>query len=195
MTRCEQQIEFLMEIDKLKSVERQTLLVDCSRRENSAEHSWHLALMAQVLAEHAAEPVDVSHATQMALAHDLVEIDAGDTYVYDAVGNQDKAERELRAAVRIFSLLPTEQAAKLRALWDEFEAVATPESRFANALDRLQPLLNNWRSGGAGWRGRNIRRTQVLQRMEPVRLGLPALWPLVIRILDEAAAAGWLREE
>ena len=193
--RLDRQIAFLLEIDKLKSVVRRTMLTDRSRCETSAEHSWHLAVMAQVLAEYAQGPVDLGRVLRMTLAHDLVEIDAGDTYVYDAEGNLDKRERELRAAERIFALLPAEQGGELRALWDEFEACSTPDAQFSNALDCLQPILNNWRTQGSTWRGYGVRRQQVLRRMRPVQLYLPAIWPFVLSIIDDATAAGWLLGE
>ena len=190
MNRTEQQLAFLVEVDRLKGVLRQTLLCDASRRENSAEHSWHLALMAVVLAEHSAEPVDVSRVIRMLLVHDIVEIDAGDTFAYDAGANTDRAEREQRAAERIFGLLPPEQAHEVRALWEEFEAQATAESRAANALDRLQPLLLNHQTNGGSWRSHGVRRAQVLRRMEPIRTALPTLWPTVEHIVTHNCSLG-----
>jgi putative hydrolase of HD superfamily len=192
--RIARQLRFVVEIDRLKTVLRQTLLTDASRRENSAEHSWHLALMAALLAEHAGEPVDAARTMKMVLVHDVVEIDAGDAFCYDAAANVGKEERERCAAERIFGLLPAEQAEELRALWDEFEEGATPEARFAVALDRLQPLLQNIHSGGGSWRAHGISREQVLRRMDPIREGAPALWPEVLDIVERAVAAGHLRE-
>ena len=190
MNRTEQQLAFLVEVDRLKGVLRQTLLCDASRRENSAEHSWHLALMAVVLAEHSAEPVDVSRVIRMLLVHDIVEIDAGDTFAYDAGANTDRAEREQRAADRIFGVLPREQAHELRDLWEEFEAQQTAESRAANALDRLQPLLLNHRTNGGSWRSHGVRKAQVLRRMEPIRSALPSLWPTVEDIVAHNCSLG-----
>lgn len=190
--RAERQLRFILEIDALKRVLRQTLLTDGSRRENSAEHSWHLALMAPLLAEYAATPVDLLRVIKMLLVHDVVEIDAGDAFAYDAGANEGKEERERRAARRIFGLLPDEQGAELLALWEEFEAAATPEARYAIALDRLQPLLHNSRTQGGTWRIHGVRRDQVLRRMQPIREATPALWPLVERVLDEVEAAGYL---
>lgn len=190
--RLARQLRFVVEIDRLKTVLRQTLLTDASRRENSAEHSWHLALMAALLAEHAGEPVDVTRTMKMVLVHDVVEIDAGDAFCYDATANVGKEEREKLAAERIFGLLPVEQAEELRALWEEFEAGTTPEARFAVALDRLQPLLQNIHSGGGSWRAHGIARAQVLRRMDPIREGAPALWPQVLDIVDRAVADGHL---
>lgn len=190
--RIARQLHFVVEIDRLKAVLRQTRLTDGSRRENSAEHSWHLAVMALLLAEHAAEPVNLPRVLGMVLVHDLVEIDAGDTFCYDAGANLDKAERERCAADRLFGLLPPDQAEELRGLWEEFEQGASAEARFANALDRLQPLLHNARNGGGTWRENAVSRERVLARMEPIRRDMPALWPAVLRVLDEVQAAGGL---
>ncbi|MFM8528550.1 MAG: HD domain-containing protein [Ilumatobacteraceae bacterium] len=145
--RLQQQLDFLMEIDRLKSVDRQTLITDRSRRENTAEHSWHLAMFAFVLAEHANDYIDLLHVLQLCLVHDIVEIDAGDTFAYDTIAYSDKDEREQRAADRLFGLLPADQHARLRALWEEYEAMETPESRFANAGDRMQPAMRKHMGG------------------------------------------------
>ena len=149
--RLAQQLRFVAEADRLKAVLRQTRLMDASRRENSAEHSWHLALMAVVLAEYAPETTDLARVLEMLVLHDVIEIEAGDTFAYDAAANLDKAAREQAAATRTFGLLPQDLNARLRALWEEFEGGATNEARFANALDRLQPLLGNFYSGGGTW--------------------------------------------
>ncbi|MBW3629100.1 MAG: HD domain-containing protein [Gemmatimonadetes bacterium] len=190
--RLEQQLAFIIEIDKLKRVLRQTLLADESRQENSAEHSWHLALMAGLLAEYAPAGTDVGRAVRMVLVHDLVEIDAGDAFCYDPVAVQGKAEREEACADRLFGILPEDQSAELRELWDEFEAGTTPEARFANALDRLQPLLQNLNTRGGTWRMHGVPREQVLKRMQPIREAMPELWPAVERALERAAGEGWL---
>jgi putative hydrolase of HD superfamily len=194
-SRAERQLAFLVDADRLKAVLRQTLLCDGSRRENSAEHSWHLALMATVLAEHADGPVDVPRVIRILLVHDLVEIDAGDTFAYDTTANADRETRERLAADRIFGLLPVEQGRELRELWDEFETRATPEARFAVALDRLQPLLNNHYSRGGSWRTHGITRNQVFHRMEPIRDTLPGLWPMVEAIVGENCSLGHIRED
>jgi putative hydrolase of HD superfamily len=193
--RIASQLAFVIEIDRLKGVLRQTSLCDGSRRENSAEHSWHLATMATVLGEHAGADVDVSHVIRMLLVHDLVEIDAGDTFAYDASANVGREAREREAAERLFGLLPGDQAAELRALWEEFEAQATPAARFAAALDRLQPLLNNHRGNGGSWREHAVTRTQVLTRMRPIESALPAFWPSVMAIVDENCACGHIRDD
>ncbi len=183
--RIEQQLAFLVEADKLKSVLRRTLLTDGSRQENTAEHSWHLVLTAMVLEEHAAEPVDLSKVLRILIVHDLVEIDAGDTFAFDAAGNMTKAEREKRCADRLFGLLPAELGAELRVLWEQFEEHATPEARFAHAVDRVQPFLQNRETRGGTWRIYKLTREQVLARMDPIRTVLPPLWPLVMRSIDE----------
>jgi putative hydrolases of HD superfamily len=193
--RLARQLAFVVELDRLKSTLRRTSLVDGSRRENSAEHSWHLATMALLLAEHAREPVDVQRVLAMLLVHDVVEIDAGDTFCYDVGANLDRAEREQRAAERLFGLLPPEQGAALRALWDEFEAQCSADARFAVALDRMQPLLLNFHSGGGSWLRHRVGRAQVLARMEPIRGALPGAWPLVERLIAEACAAGWITND
>lgn len=184
------QIQFICELDKLKHVLRQTTLVDGSRRENSAEHSWHIATMAIILADHAEEPFDLGHALKLLLLHDVVEIDAGDTFCYDPAGNADKETREQLAAERLFGMLPAAQGAELRALWEEFEAAATPEARFAHAMDRLEPLLQNHANGGGTWRQHRITRSQVLARMAPIRTAAPRLWPTVLGLIDEACHVG-----
>jgi len=191
--RLSQQIQFLIEIDKLKGILRQTRLTDDSRQENSAEHSWHLALMAIILAEYAPPHVDLGRAITMVLLHDLVEIDAGDTFCYDVQGNQDKAVREEKAATRIFGMLPEDQGQSLREIWDEFEAVTTPTARFAVALDRLQPLLQNQQNQGGTWQLHGITERQVMQRMEPVQEGTPQLWELVEQIVADCLKAGYLQ--
>jgi 5'-deoxynucleotidase YfbR-like HD superfamily hydrolase len=191
--RLAQQMAFLIEADKLKQVIRRTPLVDSSRRENSAEHSWHLVVAAIVLREHAAEQIDLLRVLEMLAVHDLVEIDAGDTFAYDAQDLVTKAERELAAADRVFALLPSDQASRLRLLWEEFEARETPDARFANAMDRLQPLLQNACSQGGSWRDHTIERGQVLHRMAPIQAALPAAWPLVMRIVDDFCASGLLK--
>jgi putative hydrolase of HD superfamily len=184
-SRIQQQLSFLVEADKLKSVLRRTLLTDGSRRENTAEHSWHLALAAIVLEEYAAAPVNMAKVLRMLAVHDVVEIDAGDTFAYDKAGNATKEERELRAAERIFGLLPEELGAGLRALWQEFEENATPESRFANAVDRIQPLLQNKETSGGTWRIYNLSREEIMKRMDPIRTAMPRLWPMVVGAVDE----------
>jgi putative hydrolases of HD superfamily len=182
--RLEQQISFLVEADKLKNILRRTLLTDASRRENSAEHSWHLALAAMVLEEYSPAPVDLPRVLRMLIVHDMVEIDAGDTFAYDKAGNATKKDRERRGADRIFGLLPEEMEKDLRGLWEEFEAHVTPDACFANAVDRIQPFLQNSETDGGTWRIYKLSRQEVLARMDPVRTALPAVWPKVLATID-----------
>ena len=191
--RFKQQIEFILEVDKLKHVLRQTILMDKSRRENSAEHSWHIALTVMVLSEYARDTdIDLFQVMKILLVHDLIEIDAGDTYCYDDQGRKDQAQREKKAADRIFNLLPADQATTLRELWDEFEERITPESRFANALDRLQPFLHNYFTEGQIWQENNIKSAQVKSRMRPVDDGAPILWNYVSSLIDDGVKKGFL---
>ena len=188
--RLSRQMAFLVEADRLKNVLRRTPLTDDSRPENSAEHSWHLALAAMTLAEWAPPGTNLQRVLELAVVHDLVEIDAGDTFAYDVDANVGKAAREQAAADRIFGLLPAEQGERVRALWDEFEAQATAESRYANALDRLQALLQNMQAGGGSWAAYGITRTQVYARMNPVQTALPAVWPFVASVIERFCASG-----
>jgi putative hydrolase of HD superfamily len=191
--RFNSQIEFILEIDKLKKILRRTPLLDRSRQENSAEHSWHVALMVLILSEYAeVGNLDLLQVIKLLLAHDLVEIDAGDTYCYDEIGGQDQKAREMKAADRIFGILPSDQAVSFRSLWDEFEARETPESQFANALDRLQPLLHNYVTRGHSWKKHGIHKKQVLARMQPVDDGSHHLWDYVARLIDDAVEKGYL---
>ena len=191
--RFKKLVEFILEVDKLKNILRQTPLVDGSRRENSAEHSWHIALMVPLLSEYANDKnVDFFRVMQMLLVHDLVEIDAGDTYCYDAQGYRDKRQREEKAANRIFAILPADLARSLRALWDEFEERKSPESRFANTLDRLQPLLHNYFTRGQSWRQHGVKSTQVLLRLEPVKEGSRRLWHYACEMIEDAVRRGYL---
>ncbi|MBD2526508.1 HD domain-containing protein [Nostoc sp. FACHB-133] len=195
INRLTEQIQFIIEIDRLKHIMRQTLLMDGSRRENSAEHSWHLAVMAIALVDYAPDGVDIFHAIKMLLIHDLVEIDAGDTFCYDVQGNDSKAVREAQAALRLFGLLPADQGSELRSLWDEFEAGETPTAKFAAALDRIQPLLHNQQTQGGTWRIYGISRNQVMKRVAPVETGAPELWPFVLQLIDDCVTAGYLKDD
>ncbi len=187
------QISFILEADKLKTVTRNTLLTDESRFENAAEHSWHVALAAVVLFAGApAKGMDLSRIVNMLLVHDLVEIDAGDLLCYNTDQVPAQKEKERAAAERIFSLLDDGQADMLRQLWQEFEAVETPEARFANAVDRLQPLLQALRTKGKTWRRHRIRKDQVIERMQPIRAALPHLWGYVLEMISDATEKGYL---
>jgi putative hydrolases of HD superfamily len=185
-------VRFVVELDRLKQVLRRTVVTDGTRRENSAEHSWHLAMMALVLSDTADKPVDPLRVAQLVLVHDIVEIDAGDTFACDTKGRAAKAERERAAAERIFGLLPDGQAEELRAHWEEFEHGGSPEARFARALDRLQPLLLNYASAGQAWREHGIEAEQVRGVNAVIGEGSPELWALAQRIIDDAVARGWL---
>ena len=194
-SRFKKQIEFILEVDKLKQVLRQTILMDRSRRENSAEHSWHIALLVPVLAEYSqASEIDLFQVMKILVVHDLIEIDAGDTYCYDDKGRENQTQREEIAADRIFGLLPADQAAEFRALWDEFEKRDTPESKFANALDRVQPFLHNYFTDGLTWQENNINSRQVHERMRPVKDGAPDLWDYVNNLIEDAVKKGILAE-
>jgi putative hydrolase of HD superfamily len=191
--RLARQIRFVIEIDRLKRVLRRSYLLDQSRRENDAEHSWHLAVMTILLQEYAVTPVDLLRALKMVLVHDIVEIDAGDAALYDEAGNADKAERELAAADRLFSLLPPDQAEEIRDLWEEFEARTTPEARFARALDRVQPLLHNYHTGGRTWRELGVTAEQVpAKNREVVFDGCSALGEYVVNLIADGVAKGYL---
>jgi putative hydrolase of HD superfamily len=190
--RLDQQIRFILELDKLKSIYRRTILIDGSRNENSAEHSWHIALMAPLLAEHADSTIDVLKTMKMLLVHDIVEIDAGDTYCYDTAGNVDKAAREQCAADRIFGLLPEDQRAEFRALWEEFEQAQSPEATFANALDRLQPLLNNYHTDGESWRKHNVTSAQVQKRAATIAESSRSLGSFAADLLKAAVEKRYL---
>ena len=192
-SRFEQQMRFLVEIDQMKNVLRQTLLADGSRRESDAEHSWHLAMYAMLLSEYAPEPVDISRVVRMVLVHDLIEIYAGDTFCYDKEGNRDKAAREAAAADRLYALLPADQAGEYRALWEEFDRMDTPDSRFAAALDRIQPIINNYLTKGHTWKLGHVTSAQVYERMAQVKSGLPEAWKVVEWIINTSIEKGFLQ--
>jgi putative hydrolase of HD superfamily len=192
--RLRRQVSFITEVDKLKEVFRQTLVTQSRRAENSAEHSWHFALMVVVLAEHSNhQPLDLLRILKMVLIHDLVEIDAGDTFAYDTKNMADQHAREARAAARIFGLLPPDQAAEFRALWDEFEAQRTPEARFALACDRFHPMLLNCLTEGNAWQRHGVTHDRVLARNAAVAAGSHAIWEYAVRMIDDAVAKGHLR--
>ena len=190
--RLSTQLNFILEVEQLKQVFRQTLLLGDRRPENDAEHSWHLSLMAVLLVEHASDEVDLLKVLKMLLIHDVVEIDAGDTFAYDVEGNQDKEEREQKAADRLFAILPENQANNMRALWDEFEERQSAEARYAAALDRLQPLMLNFHTEGAAWLKHGVSKAQVIERNKHIAEGAPALWAYASELIDEAVARGYL---
>ncbi len=189
----QQRLAFIHEIDKVKQVFRQTYLLDGQRFENDAEHSWHLAVMAITLQDYAPPGCDITRVVRMVLLHDLVEIDAGDTYLYDTVAMADKPAREQAAADRIFGILPSEVRDEFRALWDEFEARKTPEARFAGALDRLQPLMHNYLTEGRAWREHGITADQVLAKSRTVAEGSFILGAHAAALIEDAVARGYLK--
>ncbi len=192
--RLQRQLAFIVEIDKAKSILRNSLVIEAGRRENDAEHAWHLGVMARLLAEYAREEIDVYRVIEILLVHDLVEIDAGDTFIYDIAARERQAEKERAAADRIFGLLPPDQAAALREAWEEFEARQTPEARFAFTLDRLQPLLLNFHTQGHAWRKHGVRRAQVMAVNATIADGAPELWEYARELIDEAVQRGYLAE-
>ncbi|MBR3752768.1 MAG: HD domain-containing protein [Ruminiclostridium sp.] len=190
MDRLQQQMEFILEIDKEKNIFRQTHLSGQGRRENDAEHAWHMAIMAYLLREHANEEVDILKVILMCLIHDVVEIDAGDAYAYDTAALATQKEREDRAKERIYSLLPPDQKAELTALFDEFEAYETPEAKFAHAMDNFQPLLLNHSNNGGDWKEHQVTAEQVYGRQRKTRLGSEKLYQVTDRLLRENIEKG-----
>ena len=191
--RLKKQLDFMLELDKMKNIYRQTYVLHEDRKENDAEHSWHLAILAFMLEEYAAEPIDTLKVIKMVLLHDVVEIDAGDTYLYDEEGYKSKAEREEEAAQRIFGLLPGDQRDEYYALWREFEDDITYESRFASILDRMQPLLLNYTKGGIAWKEHGVHKEQVLSRNRPYFDASHELAEVIESVIEDAAAKGWLK--
>jgi len=194
LDRTKQQIAFIERLDQLKLVLRQNLIMDESRRENSAEHSWHIATMAMVLADHAPSSLDQLRVLKMLLLHDVIEIDAGDTFCFDIEGNKDKEERERLAADKIFGLLPPDLDKEFKTLWIEFEQGNTPESKFANSLDRFQVLLQNINTRGGTWRIHGIEKERVVKRMLPIKDGAPSLWPVVESYIEDACSKGQIKK-
>lgn len=190
--RLGRQLAFLIEVDRLKTVLRASTLAAARRRENDAEHSWHLALMVPVLAEYADEPIDVGHTIRLVVVHDLIEIYAGDTPLYDDQLRTSQEARELAAADRLFGLLPADQAAEFRALWDEFEARQTPEARFAKAIDRLEPNLLNWMAGGGTWRTPGVTADTVRTRTAHIGEASRTLGDAMATLIDNATRNGWI---
>ncbi len=190
MERLQQQMKFILEVDKVKQIIRQTYLADGSRKENDAEHSWHLALMAVLLKEYANEEVDLAKVIPMVLLHDLVEIDAGDTYAYDQAGLATQRARETKAADRIFGMLPEDQGIKFRNLWEEFEAYETAEAKFAHVLDNCQPLLLNDASGGKSWKEHTVHKSQIYKRNEHTAEGSREIWEYMQQLIDKHIQLG-----
>lgn len=195
MERMDQQFDFCREIDKEKLIQRQNYLTNGERKENDAEHAWHMSVMAVILSEYANEEIDVLKVITMILIHDIVEIDAGDTYAYDEEGKATQRERELKAADRLFGILPEDQRKKFRGLWDEFEAAETPEAKFARTLDHIQPLMLNAASEGRSWREHDIHLAQVLARNEKTAEGSEKIWDYVLQnLIRPSVKKGNLKE-
>lgn len=192
--RLLKQIEFIVEIDKVKQVFRQNVVIGTTRNENDAEHSWHLAIMAILLSEYVVEKeINILKVIKMVLIHDLVEIDAGDTFCYDEKANEDKEQREKRAAERLFNILPSDQAEEFWELWCEFEELKTPEARFAACLDRLQPLILNYNTNGHTWKNPGVTSEKVLKRNEPLKENTPLLWEYVKEVIEDSIEKGYLK--
>lgn len=191
--RLDQQLRFTAEIDKMTSILRRTMLIDDSRRENDAEHSWHIAVMALLFTEYAAEPVDIGRAVKMCVVHDLIEIYAGDTFAYDAAGNKDKAQREQAAADKLFAMLPKEQGDEIRSLWEEFDAMQTADAKYAACMDRLQPFLHNTLTDGHTWVESGTNRASVEKRMAIIKEFMPTVYKWIEQNLDNAIQKGWLK--
>ncbi|MBR6135822.1 MAG: HD domain-containing protein [Clostridia bacterium] len=191
--RLDEQLLFTAEIDKMTSVARRTLLLDKSRRENDAEHSWHIAVMAMLFSEYAIEKVDIGRAVQMCVVHDLVEIIAGDTFAYDPEGNMGKKEREEKAADILYAKLPEEQGRHLRKLWEEFDAMETADAKYAACMDRIQPFLHNTLTDGFTWVEGNTSREQVEKRMAIVKEFMPRVYVWMEKNIDRAIEEGWVR--
>lgn len=189
--KIQKQIKFAITIDEMKNIFRRNLIADGSRRENDAEHSWHLAMLAMLFEEYSAEKVNVERVLKIALVHDLIEVYAGDTFAYDAKGNEDKHAREVQAADKLFGMLDPVQGAEIRALWDEFEAMETAESRYANAIDRIQPLILNYLTDGHTWK-MGVTSAQIYKRMDIIRTATPELWHIVEGIINTSIEAGIL---
>ena len=187
------QIKFAITIDEMKNIFRRNLLADGSRRENDAEHSWHLAMLAMILEEYSAEKVDIERVLKIALIHDLIEVYAGDTFAYDAKGNEDKHEREIQAAEKLFGMLDPVQGSEIRGLWDEFEAMETAESKYANAIDRIQPLILNYLTDGHTWKMGDVTSDKIYKRMDIIRTATPDLWHIVEGIINTSIKAGILK--
>ncbi|ELA8062779.1 HD domain-containing protein [Vibrio parahaemolyticus] len=194
MERLEKQLALLIELDKLKSVLRRTRVKSAEGRlENSGEHSWHVALMAVLMEEHANAPVDICRVMKMLLIHDVVEIDAGDTFIYDTAASKEQAEKEIKAAERLFGMLPTEQGQELLALWQEFEAAQSDDAKYAKALDRLIPMLLNYHNNGQSWKENSVTREQALTINKRIEFGSVTLWDKAKELIEEATEKGWLK--
>lgn len=191
----QQHVDFIKEIDKLKYIQRKTKLFNSKRNENDAEHSWHLAMMALVLAPHANTQIDLLKVLKMVLIHDIVEIDAGDTFLYDTQKSHVNTDEELIAAKRIFGLLPTEQAQEFIAIWQEFEAGETNEAKFAKAMDRFEPMLQNASNQGGTWQEFNVPYEKVFEKKKVIKNGSETIWTYAENLLNECVENGFLKKE
>lgn len=191
--RLKRQLEFILEADKMKNIFRQNIVLDRSKYENDAEHSWHFALMAMVLSEYADEKVDLLRVMKMALIHDIVEIYAGDTFAYDEKENLTKRQRELEAADKVFGILPQDIGEEYRSLWDEFDRAETPDAIFAASIDRLQPFLLNANTEGYTWQKNSVKADSVRKRLSIVEKGIPCMKDEVDNIINSAEENGWLK--
>jgi putative hydrolase of HD superfamily len=194
LKNLQQQIDFIKEIDKVKYIQRKTKLFNSDRNENDAEHSWHLAVMAIILAEHSNEPIDILKVVKMVLIHDIVEIDAGDTFIYDTQKNHTNTDEERLAAKRIFGLLPQKQAEGLIEIWEEFEAGLTHEAKFARAMDRLEPLLQNTSNNGGTWNEFDIKYSKVYDKKKIIDEGSKTIWDFAEKLIDESVEKGILKK-
>lgn len=187
-------IEFIVEVDKMKTILRQTSVIGVEQREDDAQHSWHISLMAIVLQEYANEEIDIIKVIKMLLTHDLVELYAGDTFCYDVKGNSDKKERELKAADKIYGMLDKDKGEELRAIWDEFEEMKTPEALFAASMDRIQPMLSNYHNNGGTWKKYNVEKENIYKRISPVERSSDKLWELMKHIIEDSEKKGFIKK-
>ena len=188
-------MDFILEVDKLKQIQRQTYTTTKNRHENSSEHSWHITLMAIILQEYSKHPnINLFKAVKMLIIHDIVEIDAGDTFLYDKQAQKNKHKNETKAAKRIFNLLPKDQSTNLHNLWKEFEDNKTPTAKYANALDRLQPIINNYHTNGKAWQQNNVKKHQIEASNTDIKKGAPTLWEYATELIKEAITQGKLAE-
>ena len=192
--RLKKQIDFIIEIDKMKSVFRKNIIIDRTRNENDAEHSWHISAIAMLLYEYAYQPgIDLLHVLKLLLIHDIIEVYAGDTFAYDEKANMDKEEREKKAADKIFGMLPDDQQKEYRALWEEFDAMETPESIYAAACDRFEPFILNCNTDGHTWRLADITKDRVYKRLYQIKLAMPEIWEVVENLIEENIQKGYIR--
>ena len=187
-------MEFIVEVDRMKTILRQTSVIGVDQRENDAEHSWHISLMAVILQEYSNKSIDVLKVIKMLLTHDLVEIYAGDTFCYDVKGNEDKRERELQAAEKIYGMLDSEKGSELRLLWDEFEEMKTPEALFAASMDRIQPMLSNYHNNGGTWEKYDVKKENIYKRISPVEKTSDELWEYMKYVIEDSEKKGYINK-